>query len=195
MTQLYKVLREDGAPFHGGTGSWPLPNGKPGEWREVKGDLEPCANGLHLCRKSDLVTWLGPAIFLAEHDGEKIIHTDKVVVRKARLLGRLDTWNDTTARLFAADCAERALKRERKAGREPDPRSWAAVTAAREFARGEISAAARAAAWAAAWAAAGAAARAAAWDAAWAAARAAAWAAEKKWQTKRLFEYLDGKRA
>ena len=33
----------------------------------------------------------------------------------------------TTVRLFAADCAERALVRQRKAGREPDQRSWEAV--------------------------------------------------------------------
>jgi RimJ/RimL family protein N-acetyltransferase len=35
-------------------------------------------------------------------------------------------------REFAADCAERALLRERAAGREPDPRSWAAIAVARE---------------------------------------------------------------
>ena len=45
-----------------------------------------------------------------------------------------------TLRTFAADCAERALERERAAGREPDPRSWAAVAAARAFVAGTISA-------------------------------------------------------
>jgi hypothetical protein len=78
-----------------------------------------------------------------------------------------------------------------------DDRPRRAIKAARDFARGKISDAARAAAGAAAWAAAWAAAGAAAWDArdaAWAAARAAAWDAardaERKWQAKRLFWYL-----
>ena len=43
-------------------------------------------------------------------------------------------------RLFAADCAEHALLRERFVGREPDQRSWDAVEVVRQFARGEISA-------------------------------------------------------
>ena len=45
--------------------------------------------------------------------------------------------DDPRRRLFACDCAERALSRERDAGREPDPRSWAAVEIARRYARGE----------------------------------------------------------
>jgi len=43
------------------------------------------------------------------------------------------------ARIFAADFAEHALLRERAAGREPHADSWAAVSAARQHARGEIS--------------------------------------------------------
>ena len=52
----YKVLGENGEAFHGGTGSWPLPkNGKPGKWLFVEGAIQPCVNGLHLCRRDDLV--------------------------------------------------------------------------------------------------------------------------------------------
>ena len=40
-------------------------------------------------------------------------------------------------RLFSADCAERALLRERKGGCEPAPRSLAAIEIARRFAYGE----------------------------------------------------------
>ena len=43
-------------------------------------------------------------------------------------------------RLFAADCAARALLLEYRAGRKPDKRSYAAVRAARLFAYGKISA-------------------------------------------------------
>lgn len=107
-------------------------------------------------------------------------------------------------RLFACDCAERALTREREAGREPDPRSWQAVEVARQHADGQTTdaelaaarAAARAAAGAAgaaAWAAAGAAAGDAwdaAGDAAWDAAGAAAGDAERLWQIQHLREML-----
>lgn len=115
-------------------------------------------------------------------------------------------------RLFGADCAAGV------AHIATDPRSTAAIVAARQFARGEIDAeqlataraAARAAAWGAVWdtarrdaaraaaldaaAAACAAARDAARDAALDAARAAtsatAWDAEQKWQTYRLIEWF-----
>lgn len=44
---------------------------------------------------------------------------------------------DKTLRLFACDCAERALTNERDAGREPDPRSWTAVEVARKYVIGQ----------------------------------------------------------
>ena len=77
---------------------------------------------------------------------------------------------------FACDCAERALLRERAAGREPDPRSWEAVRIKRRWVEGratdqELGAARDAAGAARAWAAE------AAWDAAWDAAGAWAWGA------------------
>jgi hypothetical protein len=95
-------------------------------------------------------------------------------------------------RLLACDFAERALKREQKAGREPDARSWAAIKVSRRFADGKATAeelAAARAAGDAAGDAAGAAARAAAW-AAEAAAGDAAGAAESRWQLNRTIEVL-----
>ena len=200
--RYWKVLNGDGSACRGGSGKWPLPHdGKPGEWIEVKGELVPCQNGLHLCRRQDLLGWLGPAIYEVEYDGERVDAGDKIVVRRARLLRRVETWTERSAREFAADCAEAALLGELAEGRETDKRLWEAVEAARAYARGEIGAevlaAAGAAAGDAALAAAGdaagdaaagdaaagdaaagaAAAGAAAWDAAWAAAWDAAWAA------------------
>ena len=90
---------------------------------------------------------------------------------------RKDVLPDRMLRLFACECATRALNRERAAGREPDARSWNAIDVARQHADGQASDQGLAAAWAAARAAALVAAWAAARDAAWAAARAAAWAA------------------
>jgi len=93
---------------------------------------------------------------------------------------------DRIARLFACDCAERALPIFEKE-RPNDSRPREAIRLARLFAHGEAAQeqlaaerdAARAAAWDAASAAASAAARAAAWDAAMAAARSAARAAAR----------------
>jgi len=196
--EYYKVLNLGGECIYV-SGSWFLPKHGPGKWMPIVKDLEMCESGYHLCRKKDLVEWLGPEIYLAEGRGEKLVGDNKVVFQQARLVKKLDIWNDRTARLFACDCAEHVVHLAE------DKRCVTAIKVARKHANGEATdkelaaawAAARAAAWAAARdaarAAAWAAARAAAWDAARDAARAAARDAERKWQTKRLFEYLEGK--
>ena len=229
---LYKVLAEDGTPFHGGSGRWALPaDGKPGAWMpRLAGRLVACRYGYHLCERDNLIYWLGPTIWEAETRSRKLLRDGtKSVVSTARLLRRLETWNPRTQRLFAADCAERALERERAAGREPHPDSWRAIAVARRYANSkatpqELAAAAAYAAYAAtaayaaydaaydaAHAAYAAAYDAAAYDAAaydaahaaydaahdaraatYAATTAAAYAAERQWQTTRLWEYLDG---
>jgi hypothetical protein len=214
--KYYKVLQTDGTVVNGGSGQWPLPvDGKPGKWLSVTGKLVPCKNGLHVVTDKQLLDWLGPAIFEVElWPGVTQIDSDnKLVVRKARLTRRCIHWNEATARLFAADCAERVLPLfEDKYPQDDRPRK--AIEAARAYARGEIRDAARDAAWAAAWDAAGvaawaaaraaarnaarAAARAAAGDAARDAARVAAWAdagadardAAKKYQVKLLRKLL-----
>jgi hypothetical protein len=214
--KLYKVLHPDGGACHGGDGAWDLPTQaedgtwSPGEWTtRLEGDLLPCCRGYHLCRAEDLLEWLTSAsyaVFEAEvHPASELVEADqKVVARQARLVKRLH-WNARIARLFACDCAERALVVWEKYGIPGDTRPQQAIAVARRYTEGratqkelaaahaaagaartaawDVSAAARAAASAAAWAAAGVA-QAAAWAtagdaaqaAAWAAARAAAWA-------------------
>ena len=211
---LVKWLDVDRMPAHGGSGQWP----EPGEWREVDGDLAPCVNGLHVCTLAQSMNWLTAECWLVEIDGDRIEEPDKLVVRRARLTERVEAWNDRTARLFAADCAEHVLPLyEQQYPGDDRPRrciaatrgyangsvtratwdaAWAAAeAAARAAAQAVAWAAARAVAWAAedaAWAAAEAAARAAAQTAAWAAALAGAGAAERAWQTERLLAYLGG---
>ena len=169
-TKLYKVLDEDGRAFHGGNGAWSLPDGrKMGAWMPpVKGELVLCENGYHLCRRQDLIRWLGPVIYVAEARGRTIHDDTKVVAREARLVRRLDTWNETTARLFAADCAEHVIGNIKDA--QIKLAAVKAIEAARAFARSEID------------------------DAALSAARSAAWSAAESWQTERLFAYLEGRR-
>jgi hypothetical protein len=186
-TTYYKFLTADGRATHAHNFSWSLPKGKrPGKWMpKIKGDLVPCENGYHVCSERDLLEWCHETLYEVEVRGEIVTSENKLVVREARLLRKVNHWNERSARMFACDCAEKALELVKT----PDPRSVGALEVSRRFADGKASKAeldaARAAAWAAgdaaraaAWAAAGDAARAAAW-AAWAAAWAAAWDAAR----------------
>jgi hypothetical protein len=168
--------------------------------------LEPCEYGYHYVTGLDVFEWLRHDLYVAETcpDHPPVAGDREHVTCRLRIVRPVSNWDDRTRCLFAADCAESALLGERVCGREPDSRSWEAVTAARRYADGKISAAvlesASDAAWAAAWASAGAAAeaaacaaakyvaeaaaraaacaaRASARAAAWASAEAAAWAA------------------
>ena len=183
--KLYKVLRDGNGTYS--YNPWSLPkNGRPGKWMpKIEGDLIMCEKGYHLCRKQDLIHWIGPDIYEAGYKGKRIDGNNKIVVRQARIIRKIDNWNEQTARLFAADCAERVLHVfEEKNPDDNRPRK--AIEAARAFARGEIDRGKMAAAGAAAWHdAAGAAAGDAAGD--------AAWGAERDWQTNRLFDYLEGR--
>jgi hypothetical protein len=203
--RLYKVLHADGRACHGGTGTWHLPTPAedgtwtPGEWMpRLTGEIEPCSHGYHLCRPQDLLGWLTSDVF-SVYEAEAhpryrlIVAGDKVVTRQARLLRRL-AWDARAARLFACDCAERALVVWERHGIPGDTRPRDAIAVARRYADGQATqeelaaardaawdaarAATRDAAWDAAWAADGAADGAAAWDAARAAAGAAAWDAD-----------------
>jgi len=190
METLYKVLNEDGTPCHGGSGQWNLH----GKWMPFIQKLHPCKSGYHLCRRGDLVVWLGPVIWTAKYRGERLDCEDKIVVQQARIIKRLHTWNERTARLFACDCAEHVDGYNQ------------IIAVARDYANGKAIRAELAAALNADWNVVRAATRAAgsaashAWDAAREAARAAARAAtwnvalttERLWQTERLFAYLDG---
>jgi hypothetical protein len=185
--QLFKVLAPGRKAIYG-TGSWPAP----GVWRKRIERLKSCQSGYHLCTRSGLVEWLGPEIWLAEQEGEYIWKDKRkvIVASRARLIRKFDTWNERTARLFACDCAERVFhlaKDEREA-----------IRVARAFANGEATQEQLAAAKDATRDATRAAAWAAAWNAAWDAAKDAAWNAakdaERKWQSRRLFQYLEGKR-
>jgi hypothetical protein len=184
-------------PIQNLDGTW-----TPGEWVTAEGPLVVCENGIHLCREGDLLDWVQTRLFEIEGDGVELIEADhKVVVRRARLVREIITWNERTARLFACDCAEVVLPLW-EAWTPDDARPRETIGVARRFAHGEATvkelAAARTAArtaardagrvatgaaawttaWDAAWAAAGAA-RAATWDAAGAAAWAAAGAAAR----------------
>jgi hypothetical protein len=183
MTRYIKFLTADGrGPYSGFV--WPLPTDDgPGEWVAVDGDLVACERGLHATTPDHALEWLDAAAYAIAFKRRPRTAGNKVVGRTARLVRRL-AWDDRVARLFACDCAERALPVYERAY-PGDTRPRETIATARRFARGEATREELAAARAAAGAAAGDAARAAAWaaaraaagDAARAAARAAAGAA------------------
>mgnify|MGYP001561470259 CR=1 FL=1 len=94
----------------------------------------------------------------------------KTAYAQARLLYQIETWNERTSRLFAADCAERVAHLY-KLKTEWQPAQIIEVV--RRYANGEATKEELAAAGAAAGEE-----------------YAAAWAAERKWQWARLLYYI-----
>ena len=202
----YKVLAVDGvSPQHGGSGKWFVPKGgRVGKWMPAIKDIASCSRGYHFVTLEQLPRWIGPTLYEVEVRGQIIHESDKSVAEQARLVRRIETWNDKTLRLYAADCAERVVSLYEK-DYPTDTRPRKAIQAARDFANGKITAeelnAAANAAYAAAYAATAAAASAAyaAYAAACAAyaayaadaAASAAAVAERKWQVERLRYYLE----
>jgi len=89
--------------------AWPRPGGDaPGAWVEADGPLAPCANGSHLCRAGDLAHWLHDELWETEAAGEQIEGLDCIVVRRARLVRRIDAWHLGGAVRFGDACARHA---------------------------------------------------------------------------------------
>jgi hypothetical protein len=138
-----------------------------GKTYRVKGPPVLCEHGLHASKRLDDALYYAPPdaryVCLVNLGGSILLDSDKAVATERTVLKMVDV--ETILHEFACWCAERALKAERKAGREPHPDSWNAIRVKRRWLKGkatdqELGDAARAAARAAAgaaWAAAGAA--------------------------------------
>ena len=112
-----------------------------------------CQQGYHFVTLDQLPRWIGPTLYEIEVRGEVLTAEDKSVAEQARLIKRVDTWNEKNLRLFAADCAEHVLGiYEKQYPNDEHPRK--AIQAARDFANGLIDAAAANAASGSAYAAA-----------------------------------------
>ena len=206
----YKFLAPGRVPPYRGGDPWP----EPGIWTHRVDRPALCQRGWHLCRPMDLAAHIHAELWIVESAPRcRVIEgDDKVVVSRARLVSRVETWNDETARACAYAFADRAVRVHavaalRAAGRDQQADMLAALapivdekTAAHaSAAAGDAGsaawyagagAAARAAAGAAARAAAGAAAGAAATAAAGAAATAAARAAHWQTMSQKLIKLL-----
>jgi len=106
----YKFMaRGATAPFSGAR--WPEPaGGAPGAWVEAVGTLEQCRCGAHVCRPVDLAHWLHDELWETEVDGDRLDGIDCLVVRRARLVRRIDAWHQGGAARFAEACAQHAAE-------------------------------------------------------------------------------------
>ena len=187
-----------------------------GEWVDTGETPVDLKSGLYGCTAETVSRWVDEELYEIEYDGEPVVSscgTGKVFGRRARLVRRVERWNERTARFVAADFAEHVAH----LWVPPAGVVWVpadTIRVVRQYADGLVSkeslSAARASAREEAWEAAEAAmasarasahaarAAAAASDAAaWAAASdAAAWAAyaaeasEQEWQSGRLLEMV-----
>ena len=187
MTKYYKFLTEHN------TGAYSefdyseyLPKGnKPGKWLPKVEKIVLCSRGYHACKKADVLDWLNAQMCEVELRGETIEGATKIVAQQMRIVKKITTWNDKTARLAACDIAETVTPIWNKYYPN-DNRPQACIDAARNFANGNGTAKEMAAARAAAWDAASDADSAAAGDAA----RDAAWAAAGEVNKKIIYKYM-----
>jgi hypothetical protein len=101
----YKFLRPDGTSVFTRY-TWPLPDDGPGPW--VDAEVDPCRSGIHACRRADLPLWLGRSLYEIELEGEVREEATKVVAPRARLLRRIDAWDESTRDEYTRMCADRA---------------------------------------------------------------------------------------
>jgi len=108
----YKFTRPGGrSPFTGF--EWPQ-----GEWVEVEGDIDLCANGIHACRPEALPRWIDDELWLVELEDVQAEHDGVLIARRGRLVERIESWDAETSRELARSCAARV---QELAEQSPDP--------------------------------------------------------------------------
>ena len=90
---------------------WPEPRGDaPAAWVEAEGPLALCARGAHLCRPSDLAHWLHDELWETEAGGEQVEGLDCLLAQRARLVRRIDGWQQGGAARFTEACMQHAAE-------------------------------------------------------------------------------------
>ena len=173
--KVYHFLKDDMTSSYGNEPAW-----KVGEKRTIKGKINLCSRGYHSSPSWYDALQYAPGSMACIVEVSKPVEqkNDKQVSHSRKLITAKDA--SRVLRLFACDCAERALK----VAKVTDEHSWNEVKVSRDYANGKATDEELYVVWYAARAAARAA-RAAA-RAARAAARAAARDAEIRWQKRRL---------
>ena len=152
--RYWKVLDANGRSCHGGSFQYSLPTWDedkgwvPGAWTPPIRNPEPCVRGYHVCRDGDLIHWLNDRIYACEVRGKIIVADNKVVGESVRLTCPTP-WDETTARLFAVECAADVLPVYER-HYPNDSRAADALEVAFRHAVGDATAAELSAAWSAA---------------------------------------------
>ena len=135
MPVAFHFLRDDWRAGSGTEPAWHV-----GEERTIEGVLGLCSRGYHYSPTPYDALGYAPGSVLCMVDVDtpeapELHDGSKGVSRRRKLLAGKNVAREL--RLFACECAERALLRERAAGREPHEDSWAAVIVARRYAEGQ----------------------------------------------------------
>lgn len=106
--KAYKFLA-DGARGRFSDLAWPSPHdGSPGDWIAEAGPIDECRRGIHAVTPEQLLEWLDDELWEVELDGPVERADSAVVALRARLVRRVDAWDDATAAAFAASCVDAA---------------------------------------------------------------------------------------
>jgi hypothetical protein len=89
--------------------TWPVPSAAgPGPWVAASGGPVACRTAVHGCLVEHLPWWIQDELWLAEFAAPVTLVGHKLMAERAR---RIDGWDPSTARDFAAACAGRARDR------------------------------------------------------------------------------------
>lgn len=133
-TDYYAILGPGRSVHNSAASWWPKPKYYIGRWPQP-GDWLEHEGGIQVYGRHQLTDIDASEIWECEIDNKTIIRHTNTLVRRARLLRRLDTWTERTARLFACDCAERVVHLL-----GPDKRCAHVIAVAREYANGNATA-------------------------------------------------------
>jgi hypothetical protein len=126
----YKFLADGRRGRFSGVG-WP----EPGTWLEAPGDLERCRSGIHALPVRSLLDWIDDELWTCELGGAIEDDGDVLVAERGRLVERVRSWTEDSARDFACDCAARGrelvLEALRKGGHEEAARELDGLDASR----------------------------------------------------------------
>ncbi len=117
-----KFLRPDGSSLFTSY-RWRLRDDEPGDW--VEAPVEPCRSGIHACRPSDLPFWVARSLYEIELDGDVLAQGTKLVAPRARLLRRVEAWDNELRDAYTRMCADRA--HELALSASPPLEEWDAV--------------------------------------------------------------------
>lgn len=105
---------------------WPRQNGGYGAWVDTNTAPDEALRG---CRVRDFPYWLDDELWNVELGGAIEEREHLLLAERARLLDRIDAWDDAAAWAFVSACAERVAERAAAALRD-DGRSDAAASIA-----------------------------------------------------------------